>query len=143
MTQLEELRKRRELAIKLIQDPTISRNEALVILQCSTRPLYEFMEEEGLEWVRKPHDGSNQFTRNPVITEAQRRKDILTGEVEGVLFTSDVSLWNSKGIYSITSSSGGLYIGKASWSFRKRFHEHKNMLLKGAHHCLGILQPRV
>lgn len=137
MNQLERLNNNREFVIKLITDETVSRSEALKILGCSTRALYKFMENEKISWVRKPHDGSNQFTKNPIKRISQERLETKFSH-KNLIFDSPTENLEKRGVYRIVSATGGLYIGIASWSFRKRFREHKRMLNNGSHHCVAL-----
>lgn len=139
MTQLERLRERRAEVISLARDPRISRDEALSILQCSTRALYAFLREEGITWERKPHGGSNQYTQNPrekVVELRDRAREGLPAN--DLYFNEETELLSRRGVYKIIGATGGVYIGMASWSFRKRFNEHRAMLRKGTHHCIGL-----
>jgi hypothetical protein len=138
-TQLETLLERRDEALKMIMDPAVSRESFLNFFKVSTRALHKFMSIEDVSWARKPHDGTNQYTGIATkVNEEIRLKIENNEEINDLYFSGDPKSLSQTGIYRIVSSSGGVYIGMASISFRRRFTAHRTMLNEGNHHCKGL-----
>lgn len=45
---------------------------------------------------------------------------------------------NKCGVYTIISPSGKNYVGMTSRSFYTRWKQHRSLLLRGKHHCVGL-----
>jgi len=139
LTQFDFLVEHKDEVIKDIQNPSVTRTEFLEKYNSSTRALSKFMKEFDVNWVRKPHNGKNQFTDNPIEKIVEQRLIVESGlETNNLVFKGNEKLLDKTGVYRIVSSTGGVYIGMASVNFKRRFYAHRSSLNKNEHHCKGL-----
>ena len=56
----------------------------------------------------------------------------------GSLFSCGAEFRDTCGVYTIGAPSGKFYVGMTSQSFYARWKQHRSLLCRGRHHCVGL-----